>query len=142
MASWNLSWARSYFPLLKCLTPSLRLFLARSLFTRPQPVRLAPRTTIPRTASPVIATVLWFLVKMTSLRRLLLADSHAMGATLQPQNFQSSLQVIDLKPNLGSTRALYYVYDGDYIAVWFGLWPLDEHSLVRPLIQEVLESRP
>src|SRR5215471_1641492 len=52
----------SYLPLLKFLTPSLRLFLARSLLTNPQPLRLPIKITTP--ASTTNARILLVLFKI------------------------------------------------------------------------------
>src|SRR5215472_7169566 len=107
----------SYLPLLKFLTPSLRLFLARSLLTNPQPLRLQIR--IATAASTTNARSLLILFKrappFSSKLCCWLAFGLAGGRTIAiPQlltfTHSNSLQVIDLKSYRGRTGTLDHVY--------------------------------
>src|SRR5215467_8534231 len=128
----------SYLPLLKFLTPSLRLFLARSLLTNPQPLRLPIKIATPasttnarilldffKIAPPFCCRLRWFRIQPRVWR-----PDHRYH---QPSRFPNSLQVIDLKSYLGRPGALDHVYHGHDIAVRLCLGAFDKYGLVGPL---------
>ena len=131
----------SYLPLLKFLTPSLRLFLARSLLTNPQPLRLqiriatAASTTnasslliLFKIAPPLVVSCYWLVIRPGK-------RPYHRHAQLLTFTLSNSLQVIDLKSYRGRTGTLDHVYHSHDIAVRLCLRAFDKHGLVGPLIQ-------